>query len=56
MAESPAQPYAVGAGGTLAPDALDLTPTGGGVPHENMQPFLSIHYAVALVGLYPSRS
>lgn len=30
--------------------------TGGSQPHNNMQPFLTISFIIALVGLYPSRS
>ena len=30
--------------------------TGGNQPHNNMQPFLSLNFIIALVGLYPSRS
>lgn len=30
--------------------------TGGGQSHNNMQPFLGLHYAIALQGLYPSRN
>ena len=33
-----------------------LPPTGGGQPHNNMQPFLTLNYIIALVGLFPSRS
>jgi len=33
-----------------------LPDTGGSQPHNNMQPFLTINYIIALVGLYPSRS
>jgi len=29
---------------------------GGGQAHNNMQPSLGIHYIIALVGIYPSRS
>ena len=29
---------------------------GGGQPHNNLQPYLTINYIIALVGLYPSRS
>lgn len=42
-----------------APDvSLDngaLEPKGGSQPHNNMQPFLTINFIIALVGLYPSR-
>jgi len=30
--------------------------TGGGQPHYNMQPYLGLNYAIALQGLFPSRS
>jgi microcystin-dependent protein len=30
--------------------------TGGGQPHDNMQPYLGLNYAIALQGLFPSRS
>ncbi len=33
-----------------------LEPTGGGQAHNNMQPFLTLNFIIALVGLYPSRS
>jgi len=36
--------------------ASSITATGGGQPHENMQPFLGINFIIALVGVYPSRS
>ena len=33
-----------------------ITPQGGGQAHNNMQPFLVIHFVIALRGLFPSRS
>ncbi len=30
--------------------------TGGGQPHNNLQPFLTLNFIIALVGLYPSRN
>lgn len=33
-----------------------LSTTGGGQAHTNLQPFLTLNYIIALVGLYPSRS
>jgi microcystin-dependent protein len=30
--------------------------TGGSQAHNNMQPFLTMNFIIALVGLYPSRS
>jgi len=31
-------------------------PTGGGQPHENVQPSLALNYIIALTGIYPSRT
>lgn len=42
------------AGGTL--DSRVLPNEGGGQLHQNMQPFLTMYFIIALVGLYPSRS
>jgi microcystin-dependent protein len=36
----------------LSPDAVSSV--GGGQPHTNMQPFLTICYAIALQGIFPS--
>ncbi len=33
-----------------------LEATGGGQPHNNMQPFLAINFIIALQGIYPPRS
>lgn len=30
--------------------------TGGGQPHDNLQPYLVINYIIALEGIYPSRN
>lgn len=38
----------------LAPDALSST--GGSQAHNNLQPYLTVSFCIALVGLYPSRS
>lgn len=46
--------YAEGPGaGALAPEAV--TPAGDGLPHENRQPYLAVHYIIALQGLFPAR-
>ncbi len=36
----------------LSPAAL--SGAGGGLPHENRQPFLALNYSIALAGRYPS--
>lgn len=38
----------------LASEAVATT--GGGQAHDNVQPFLTLNFIIALVGLYPSRS
>jgi microcystin-dependent protein len=39
---------------TLAPQALG--PAGGGEPHNNMQPYLTVNFSIALEGIFPARS
>ena len=33
-----------------------IGPTGGSQPHQNMQPYLTLNLAIALVGIFPSRN
>jgi microcystin-dependent protein len=37
----------------MAPTAIG--PQGGNQPHDNMQPFLTVSFIIALVGIYPSQ-
>ena len=37
----------------MAPQAL--TPAGGGLPHNNMQPYLTLNFCIALQGVFPPR-
>jgi microcystin-dependent protein len=37
----------------MAPEALP--PAGGGQPHNNMQPYLTFHFSIALQGVFPQR-
>ena len=47
--------YAPGASGaTLAPAAL--APSGGDQPHNNMQPYLTFYFNIALQGVFPPRT
>jgi microcystin-dependent protein len=44
-------------GGAYADGADGITSTAGGnQPHENRPPFLALVYAIALVGIFPSRN
>lgn len=38
----------------LSPQAI--APTGGSQPHENLQPFLTVNFIIALTGIFPSRN
>jgi microcystin-dependent protein len=33
-----------------------LTPAGASQPHDNMQPYLTLNFVIALVGIFPSRN
>ncbi len=46
--------YSPTANGNMEPSTV--VPDGGGQPHNNMQPYLSINYIIALQGIFPSRS
>lgn len=37
----------------LNPNAL--APAGGGLPHNNMQPYLTLNFCIALQGVFPAR-
>ncbi len=46
----------VGGSPTLAPMALQaLAPAGGALPHNNMQPYLTLNFCIALQGVFPQR-
>jgi len=39
---------------TLAPN--NVSQAGGSQPHQNMQPFMALNFAIALTGIFPSRN
>ena len=39
--------------GMMAPQVLP--PAGGGLPHNNMQPYLTLNFCIALQGIFPQR-
>lgn len=39
--------------GQMAPQALP--PAGGSLPHNNMQPYLTLNFCIALQGIFPQR-
>lgn len=34
----------------------EISPSGGGAPHNNMQPYLTFNFCIALQGVFPPRS
>jgi len=45
-----------GSGPTLTPMAYQtLPPAGGGLPHNNMQPYLTLNFCIAMQGVFPQR-
>jgi len=50
-------PYVPAAGATLtAFSDQALAPAGGDQPHNNMQPYLTLNFCIALQGVYPPRT
>ena len=53
---SGATPYLPPAGAALAAmSGSAVTPTGGDQPHNNMQPYLTLNFCIALQGIFPPR-
>lgn len=53
---SGATPYAVPGSPLVAMAAGALNPAGGDQPHNNMQPYLTLNFCIALQGVYPPRT
>jgi microcystin-dependent protein len=60
---SPAMTFAPSTGGTLYQSSSDaqlapqaLAPAGGNQPHNNLQPYLTFYFNIALQGVFPPRS
>jgi microcystin-dependent protein len=51
-----AAPYAPAAAPTAALADQALAPAGGDQPHNNMQPYLTFYFNIALQGVFPPRS
>lgn len=48
--------FAYGPSSPVAMSPNAIAPSGGGQPHNNMQPYLVLNYCIALQGVYPPRS
>lgn len=53
-ADSAKHPYATTTNVALAPGALSTL--SGGQPHNNMPPYLTLNFCIALQGIFPSRN
>ena len=52
-----ATPYLPPAGAALVPMAFQaLPPAGGSLPHNNMMPYLTLNFCIALQGIFPPRT
>ena len=51
---SGANPYITPSNGNMSPLALGIS--GGNLPHNNMQPYLTLNFCIALQGVFPPRS
>lgn len=47
---------APGSAGTVSMNPLALSVTGGSQPHNNMPPYLTLNFCIALQGIFPARS
>ena len=53
-AESPSNPYSSNANTVMNPSSLSQV--GGNQPHNNMPPYLTLNFIIALAGIFPSRN
>jgi microcystin-dependent protein len=47
--------YSPNAGGVTAMAGIALATAGGSLPHNNMQPYLTLNFCIALQGVFPPR-
>lgn len=52
-ARSTSNPYTNTQNGQMSFSAL--APSGGGLPHNNMQPYLTLNFCIAMQGVFPQR-
>jgi microcystin-dependent protein len=55
-AQAPNSPYYQGAATPVAMGVTAVSAVGGSQPHDNVAPFTTVTFIIALVGLYPARS
>lgn len=47
---------APGGASTVQMNPASVTSSGGNQPHDNMQPYLTMNFVIAMVGIFPSRN
>jgi len=47
--------YSTSTGALTQLNPAALPPAGGGLPHNNMQPYLTLNFCIALQGIFPQR-
>lgn len=52
---NPVKIYSIDPPGTVM-DTNSIAPTGGNQPHNNMMPYLTMYFCIALQGVYPPRT
>ena len=53
---TPANAYTSGASQNQTMNQSMVVPTAGGLPHNNLMPYLTLNFCIALQGVYPTRS
>lgn len=53
---SPVNAYTSGASSNAQLNAAAVAPAGGNQPHNNMMPYLTLNFCIALQGVFPPRS
>ena len=53
---SPGSAYSDAAGNLAQMNPTAISPAGGSLPHNNMQPYLTVTFVIALQGVFPPRS
>ena len=55
-ASGPTNIYIAGASANTNMNPASISGSGGGQPHDNMLPFVTLNFCIALEGIYPSQS